>query len=96
MLTMCILRRCTGKQLSRKKAMFMAAFISAIPAIIGMTAKEQSLFKLLIYPLMYRCLFTKIFEIGLLPTLKRHGDILGYFIVTFFFGYCQLCESYSN
>ena len=41
MITMCLLRRCVGKELSRKRAMFMAAFISAIPVIIGFTAKEQ-------------------------------------------------------
>ena len=74
----------------------MAAFLSAIPAIVGMTSKEQSLFKLLVFPLMYRCLFTKIFEKNLLPTPQKHGDILGYVLATFFYGYCQLCENHSN
>jgi hypothetical protein len=55
MLMMCILKRNT--KMPRKKAMCIAAFVSSLPALIGMNAKEQQLFKLLIYPLMYRCLW---------------------------------------
>lgn len=40
MLTMCIIRRYFRKRLSRKKAMFIAAFLSAIPCIVGTTARE--------------------------------------------------------
>ena len=76
--------------------MFVAAFISAIPAIIGFSSREQQLFKLLIFPLVWRCIVSKAMDIGLLPTLKRHGDILGYVIVTTIVGFCFSTEGYSN
>ena len=94
MLTMCALRRYAKGKLSRKKAMLIAALVSSLPVIFGMNPREQNLFKLLIYPLMFRCLFTKIFEMGLLPSFK-HGEIAGYFLTTFFYGHCQLVETYS-
>ena len=92
---MCCLRRTLGKKINRKRAMAFAAFLSAIPIVVGLNKKELSLFKLLIYPLMYRCLVTKLIELGLIPTFK-HGDILGYVVTTFFYGFCQICESHSH
>lgn len=55
MLVMCVLRRNTN--LSHKKSVIIAAFLSSLPAIVGFTKKEAQLFKLLVYPLMFRCLF---------------------------------------
>jgi len=52
---MCVIRRNTN--LSHKKSVIIAAFVSSLPAIIGFTKKEAQLFKLLVYPLMFRCLF---------------------------------------
>ena len=75
--------------------MFIAAALSALPAILGMNSKEQQLLKLFVFPLMFRCLFTKLFEAKLLPTFK-HGDVVGYMLTTFFYGYVVTCEQYSN
>ena len=76
--------------------MFVAAFLSAIPVIVGFSSREQSLFKLLIFPLVWRCIVSKAMDLGLLPTLNRHGDILGYVIVTTIVGFCFSTEGYSN
>jgi hypothetical protein len=64
---MCVLRRWNGDKLSRKYAMFISAMISSIPAIIGFNSKEMSLFKLIIFPILWRCVVTKGLEIGVVP-----------------------------
>jgi hypothetical protein len=83
MLSMCMLRRWFGKRISRKRAMFICAFLSAIPVAIGMTQREQQLFKLLIFPLFFRCVFNKMFEAELLPYNEQYGTIIGYVLSTF-------------
>ena len=66
-LTMCLLTRWRGKRMNRKRAMLVAAVLSAIPAIVGFTSKELSLFKLFLFPLVCRCVVTKASELGLIP-----------------------------
>ena len=75
--------------------MFFAAFASAIPAVSGLTAKEQQLIKLFIFPLVFRCLCNSALDKKILPTLK-HGNIWGYVAVCFVYGYCYGTEWYSN
>jgi hypothetical protein len=75
--------------------MLVSALISAFPCMVGLTSKEQSLLKLFIFPLVFRCLFSKAFELRLLPTF-RHGDIVAYVMGTGFFGAITIAESYSN
>ena len=75
--------------------MALAAFVSAFSIAVGMKKKEQALFKLLIYPLMFRCLITKLVEVGLFPSFK-HGDILAYFAATSHLSYCQIVEKHSQ
>ena len=95
-LTMCVLRRWQGKDINRKRAMLLAACFSALPAIVGFTPKELSLFKLFLFPLVCRCLVTKASEIGMIPYLTRHNDIIGYMIATSIVGFCYTIESYST
>ena len=89
--TMCLLRRLGRKKkkqfafgLSNRQAAFMAAVMSVIPIVAGMEQKEQNLFKLLFFPLAFRCGFDALLKAGYMPRLSRHGDILAYMIVCFF------------
>lgn len=95
MMVMCAIKRNLKSRVKRKWAMLLAAFLSALPVVIGMNDKEQNLLKLLLYPLLWRCVFTKLFEMKWLPTFK-HGDILAYVISTFYFGHVSVFEVYSN
>jgi hypothetical protein len=94
MLTMCILRRC-GEKFEQKHANVRSGIHKCYPSDCRLRAREQSLFKLLIFPLVWR-LYCQLMDLGLLPTLKRHGDILGYIIVTTIVGFCFSTEGYSN
>ena len=95
MLSMCFYHKKLKKRLAKKNAMALAAFLSALPVIVGMSDKEKSLFKLVVYPLMFRCIMGKFFEIGLVPEVK-YGSVIGYFVATFFFGYCTVVEKWSH
>jgi hypothetical protein len=47
--------------------MLFAGVISALPAAILFTTKEISLFKLLLFPLVWRCIVSKAIERGYFP-----------------------------
>ena len=75
--------------------MALAAFISALPAIVGFSAKEQQFLKLFLFPLVFRCLCNKAQETKLLPDIP-YGSVVAYVVVCSFYGYFYGVEWYSN
>lgn len=79
-----------------KKAFVVSALISTIPLLVCLTSKEQALLKLLIYPLAARAFGDAILSQKGCPKLSRHGDILGYFVVSSIIGLTFMVEKISN
>ena len=94
MLSMCALTRNESK-LSKKRKIFIAAMISALPALIGFSSQEIRLIKLMMFPLVFRCIGTKLFEKGF-PQMKRHGGIVAYVLLTNIIAFSYVLEPLSN
>ena len=92
---MCMHRRGKFLKSKRGQAIFLAAMISAIP-LMGLRKNEQSLLKLLIYPVAWRCFCTTLLENQIIPTINRHGDILAYVALSSVIGYCMVFEAWSS
>ena len=100
-LTLCFLRR-SGKRsgqkwpakMTDKMASFLAAFLCTLPMVLGLDSTETTLVKLVFYPLAWRCFYSKLIEVGLLPTFK-HGDVLGYMLACFLVPYTYTMEPRS-
>ena len=86
-LVMCLLHKLKRKHnkllnwLKRPIAYLIAGLLSGLPMALIMNAKEQNIMKLFFFPLASRCVVDKLLERGYLPTMQRHGDIVGYAIV---------------
>ena len=73
----------------------VSGFLSAVSIYFIMNKKEQSLIKLLLFPLAFRCLFEKILQMGLLPNWGGPGAVLSYVIFNFVFALNFVLELYS-
>ena len=93
MLVMCLLHR-KARWLKRRRRVLLAAFLSSIPYFVGLNKREQSLFKLLLYPLCFRALFSDLIQKGIAK--HRHFDIFVYFVVCGFYGFVYGTEVYSH
>ena len=74
----------------------VAAWFASLPMSLIMNQSEQNILKLFFFPLACRCFVDKMLEIKVLPTFKKHGDILGYLICAGCIGVMQITEKYSN
>ena len=101
MLVMCFLKRQQKQEnttkVRRKYFVLLAALVSAIPALVGFNSREISLIKLFLFPLVFRCLWGKAFEMGV-PCFKTPGvgGIFGYVAVGSLIGYSFWLEPWSN
>ena len=81
--------------LNQKQASFLAGALSALPLAFGFNAQEQNLLKLFIYPLAYRCVCDKLFELGWLPQVK-YGSVISYMMVSSVITYGFTVERHSQ
>ena len=101
-LALCLLHKLKRKfkkmldWLQRPTAYLLAGLLSGLPMAYIMNPKEQNIMKLFFFPLASRCVVDKLLEKGYLPTMQRHGDIVGYAIVAGVIGAVQITEKYSN
>ncbi len=91
-----IKKRVRTELINKQTAYLIAGLLSGVPMGLIMNNKEQNIMKLFFFPLACRCFVNKLLENGTIPTLKKHGDILGYVIVASVIGAVQITEKYSS
>ena len=97
-LTMCLMRRIRNRaklKISKQLCTAVSGIAFAMPLAFGLNKIELQIFKLLLYPLAFRCLVNYLQVKSGIPSFSG-GDILSYMVVTFCVTYCYMLEGRSG
>ena len=70
--------------------------IEKLVRVSTIVSNSTAILKLLFFPVFWRCLCSFLIERKVIPTLKKHGDILAYMLLSSVIGYCVIFEAWSS